>query len=72
MKLRIVGHLRLKTGFHEKEIELDKPTILRSIISFPDVTDERLVVLINDIGGSLNSIVLNQDFVKIMPVVGGG
>ncbi len=72
MKLIIVSHLRNKAGFYEKEIEIDKPTTVRDLISFDDVKDERLIVLINDKGAKMDAPVKNDDIVKILPVVGGG
>ncbi|MCY3410216.1 MAG: MoaD/ThiS family protein [Candidatus Heimdallarchaeota archaeon] len=72
VKLKIIGHLKLKTGFDIKNIKLDKPTVLRDIISFADVKDERLVILINEKGGKMDSIITDDDEVKIFPVVGGG
>ncbi len=72
MKLIIVSHLRNKAGFHEKEIEIDKSTTVRDLISFDDVKDERLIVLINDKGAKMDAPVKNDDIVKILPVVGGG
>lgn len=72
MIIRLVGYLKEIGGFHEKEFHLTKAVPLKDIISFPNLRNERFVVLINEKGASLDSFVENDDEIKILPVVGGG
>lgn len=59
-------------GFYQKEISLETPTILRELVNFPNVPDEMIIVLINEKGGKMDSLISNRDEVKILPMVGGG
>lgn len=70
--IRLVGYLRTDAGFVEKEIPIDGDIILRELIDFPQYGDHRVVVLINEKGGSLDAKIKDSDVVKILPVIGGG
>lgn len=70
--IKCVSYLKNVAGFHEKSITLTEPTKLNEIVSFPEFDEDRIVVLINEKGGKMNSLIENGDYVKILPVTGGG
>lgn len=70
--IKLVGYLRKIGGFDVKQIRLTQPTPLNDLIVFPNFPNERLVILINEKGGKLHSLINDTDEVKILPVVGGG
>ena len=48
------------------------PTPLKELINL-DISHERIVVIINETqGGTMDSIIKNDDYVMLSPVFGGG
>ena len=70
--IKLVGYLKKIGGFEYKEVDLSEPTQLRELVTFSNFPENRLVILINEKGGKMNSLIQNTDEVKILPVVGGG
>ncbi|MCE7733677.1 MAG: MoaD/ThiS family protein [Candidatus Heimdallarchaeota archaeon] len=67
-----MSSLKRIVGFDLKEIEISKPTPLREIIDL-NLPDERIVVIINETqGGTMDSIINNDDYVMLSPLFGGG
>jgi hypothetical protein len=72
VKIKLISSLKKIAGFNLKEIEISKPTVLREIITF-DLPDDSIVVIINETqGGTMDSIVKNDDYVLLSPLHGGG
>ncbi len=69
--IRLVSYLEKMAGFREKEIKIEEPTRVRDLIAF-DLPDERLMVVVDDIGGDLDTVVDNESRVVISPIFGGG
>ncbi len=69
--IRLVSYLEKMAGFREKEIKIEEPTRVRDLIAF-DLPDERLMVVVDDIGGDLDTVVDNDSRVVISPIFGGG
>ncbi|MHA2253662.1 MAG: MoaD/ThiS family protein [Candidatus Kariarchaeaceae archaeon] len=70
--IRIVSYLKEITGYEEKTIKIDTSIQIRELVSFPDIPDNRLVVLVNERGAKMDSYVQDDDKIVILPVVGGG
>ena len=74
VRVKLIGWLVDKAGFKEKEILL-KGKKKRVIDLVPEAamdSPDRIVVLVNHKGASLDTLVGDDDYVAIMPVVGGG
>lgn len=72
VKIKLIGGLKRKLGFDEKEFSIDQPTPLRDLLDL-SLDDDRLVILINETsGGKLDTIIKNEDYIMISPVFGGG
>jgi sulfur carrier protein ThiS len=70
--IRLVGYLKQMGGFKEKDFHIENPTTVRDLVSFPDYPDERIIVLINEKGATLDTMLDNSDQVKILPIASGG
>ena len=70
--IRIVSYLKDISGYEEKSFKIDRSTQIRELVSFPNIPDNRLVVLVNEKGARMDSLVKDDDKVVILPVVGGG
>jgi sulfur carrier protein ThiS len=70
--IRLVGYLKQMAGFRQRDFQITKPTTVRDLVSFKNYPDERIIVLINEIGATLDSELKESDFVKILPVASGG
>ena len=67
-----MSSLKRIAGFDIKEIEISSPTPLREIINL-NLPDERIVVIINETqGGTMDSLIKNEDYVMLSPLFGGG
>jgi molybdopterin converting factor small subunit len=69
--LRFVGLVAELAGAKELGVRLDGPKPLREILEFR-LPEERTIVLINQEGGTLDSLVHDGDTVTLLPVVSGG
>ncbi|MDH5402534.1 MAG: MoaD/ThiS family protein [Candidatus Heimdallarchaeota archaeon] len=70
--VRLIGYFSSIAGYSEKEFIIDQPIKVRDIVNFPNIPEERIIVLINEKGANLDSIINSTDYVKIFPVIGGG
>ncbi|MHA2170323.1 MAG: MoaD/ThiS family protein [Candidatus Kariarchaeaceae archaeon] len=70
--IRIVSYLKEITGYEERTIKIDNSIQIRELVSFPNIPDNRLVVLVNEKGAKMDNFVKDDDRVVILPVVGGG
>ena len=70
-ELKFLGYLAEVVGARTKNLVLDKPTSLRSILpsSFPE---ENVIVLIDKKVGSFDSLIEDGNSIVIMPVLSGG
>ncbi len=67
-----MSSLKRIAGFDIKEIKISKPTPLRELIDL-NLPDERIVVIINETqGGTMDSLLKNDDYVMLSPLFGGG
>ena len=67
-----MSSLKRIAGFDVKDIEISRPTPLRDLIDL-NLPDERIVVIINETqGGTMDSIIQNDDYVMLSPLFGGG
>ena len=69
--LRFVGFIAELAGARQMEVRLERPTPLRDILEIR-LPEERTIVLINQEGGTLDSLVHDEDTVTVLPVVSGG
>ncbi|MHA2250996.1 MAG: MoaD/ThiS family protein [Candidatus Kariarchaeaceae archaeon] len=72
ISIRAVSYLKKVVGFSEKKFDPDKPTPVRELVDLTSLPDERIIVIINDKGGQLDTEVHKDDTVVLLPVVGGG
>jgi sulfur carrier protein ThiS len=72
VKIRLISYLSNIAGYKEKMIKLDEPTKIRELISFPTLPEDRIIILVNERGAKLDTIVRDSDEIKVLPVVGGG
>ena len=67
-----MSSLKRIAGFDVKDIEISRPTPRRDLIDL-NLPDERIVVIINETqGGTMDSIIQNDDYVMLSPLFGGG
>ena len=71
VRIKLVSYLSTMMKWREKEMNITKPTRVGDLISIP-LPEDRIIILINEKGGNYDSLVSNDDEVKIFPVVGGG
>ena len=75
VRIKTLGVIRDLLGFKEKEIIINKPCPLREIINVEKLSviePERIIVLVNHQYANFDTIVKNEDYVAVMPVIGGG
>ena len=72
VKIRLISYLSSIAGYREKQIELREPTKIRELISFPTLPEDRIIILVNERGAKLDTLVMDDDEIKVLPVVGGG
>lgn len=72
LRIRLVSTLKQVFEWTEKEFNLDQPTPIRELVDVSKFPEDRIIVLINEKGGKLDSLVSNTDEVKLLPVAGGG
>ena len=70
-ELRFFGYLSDLVGTRMKELTLDRPVTLRSLVppAFPETS---IIILINQKSGNLDSEITDRDSVVFMPVLSGG
>jgi hypothetical protein len=70
-ELKFLGYLAEVVGARTKNLVLDKPTPLRTILpsSFPE---ENVIILIDKKVGSFDSFIENGNSIVIMPMLSGG
>ncbi len=72
VKIKAVSYLAEMFGFQEKEIKLEKPTAVKELIPKIDLSTEHIIVVVNHKSASLETLVKDDDYVQILPVVDGG
>ena len=74
VKIRLLGWIADREGYREKEISLGgKKAKIRELVPSVEIEPpDRIVVLVNHKGASLDTEVSDDDYVAVMPVVGGG
>ena len=72
VKIKYIGYLAELAGKREEEIKLDKPTKIRELIDLQRVKLEELIILVNGLPGSLDSVVSGEDEISVLPVISGG
>jgi len=70
-ELRFIGLVAEMIGAREMDVPLDRPRRLRDILPTP-LPEERIIVLIDQRGGSLDSLIEDRHRVMILPLVSGG
>ena len=70
-ELKLFGYLADIVGTRAKEVSLEKPTALRKILPSP-FPDTNIIILINEKVGTLDSLIMDEDSVVLMPVLSGG
>ena len=72
VRIKLISSLKRIAGFEIKDFEIHRPTPLKEIIKF-EIPDEHIFVVINETeGGTMESIIKNDDYVLLSPVFGGG
>ena len=74
VNFRLVGPFVKIAGFREKEIVIDSPRALKTfdfVKKFEPLND-RLIILVNGESATIETVISNEDSVKMLPVVGGG
>lgn len=72
MKLKLFGSIADFAGFKEKEIKLERPTKIRDIIYIDQISEDRIIIQVNYKPATFDTVVKNDDYVTIMPVISGG
>ncbi|MCD6484952.1 MAG: MoaD/ThiS family protein [Candidatus Odinarchaeota archaeon] len=75
VRIKALGVMRDLLGFKEKEIIIDKPRPLREIIDVEKLSalePERIIILVNHQYANFDTAIKNEDYVAILPVIGGG
>ncbi|MEM0264758.1 MAG: hypothetical protein QXP13_02050 [Candidatus Methanomethylicia archaeon] len=72
IKLIAIGFLTKYISGGVIEFKLDSPKKLKDIINIPSDIQNKIIILINNVAGSLDSIVDDDDTVALMPIIGGG
>ncbi len=73
VKIRALGRIAEKLGFREREIHLNKPVkIIDFLPLLNEISDEHLIILVNNEPADKNTIIKNEDKIVLMPVVSGG
>ena len=70
-EIRFFGYLCDLAGTRIKELTLDRPVTLRSLVP-PAFPETNIIILINQKAGSLDSEITDKDSVVFMPVLSGG
>lgn len=70
-ELKFFGYLSNIVGIREKEVNLEKPILLREMLPSP-FPEANIIILINERVGHLDSLIQNEDKVSIMPILSGG
>ncbi len=70
-ELRFFGYLSDLAGTRVKELALDRPVTLRSLVP-PGFPETNIIILINQRPGSLDREITDKDSVVFMPVLSGG
>ncbi len=70
-EIRFFGYLSDLVGARIKELSLDRPVMLRSLVP-PAFSETNIIILINQRPGSLDSEITDKDSVVFMPVLSGG
>jgi len=70
-ELKFFGYLADIVGARAKEMSLEKPVALREVLpsGFPE---KNIIILVNQKGGSLDSLIKDEDSVVLMPILSGG
>jgi len=71
VKVKYIGYLAELVGIREEEIKVEKPVRVREILRIKSDLEE-LIILVNGLPGSLNSLVDRDDVVSVLPVISGG
>ncbi len=69
--LKLIGLLAELAQTSEVCVQLAKPMKLRNLLP-NTLPEDRMVVLVNQEGGTLDSVVNDEDKVLILPVISGG
>lgn len=72
VKIIAIGFLTKYTGGGVIEVRLNSPKKLREIIDIPRDIQNKIIILINNVSGDLDSIVDDDDTIALMPIIGGG
>ncbi|MGQ4834366.1 MAG: MoaD/ThiS family protein [Candidatus Asgardarchaeia archaeon] len=73
VKIKILGYPAEAAGFKEKELRIYQKVKIRDLVKFhKKVSEERIIVLVNHNPATLDTEVSDDDFILILPVVGGG
>jgi molybdopterin converting factor small subunit len=70
-KLKFFGYLADIAGTRAKEMNLERPVVLREVLP-PSFPEKNIIILINQKAGDLDSLIRNEDHVALMPILSGG
>jgi molybdopterin converting factor small subunit len=71
VEIKFIGFIAEKMGTREMKVSLKRPLKLKDIVEV-ELSKDRVIVLINQNRGTLDSLIKNDDKIIIMPVVSGG
>lgn len=72
IKLIAIGFLTKYIGGGVIEFKLGSPKKLKDVINLPSDIQDKIIILINNVAGNLDSMVDDDDTVALMPIIGGG
>lgn len=71
VKIKLLGYVAGLAGFKKKEIQINKRVKVKDLLGVK-MSEEKIIVLVNGISGSLETDLSNSDEVVVLPIVGGG
>lgn len=71
VKIKLLGYVAGLAGFKKKEIQINKKVKVKDLLGVK-MSEEKIIVLVNGISGSLETDLSNSDEVVVLPIVGGG
>jgi len=75
-KIKLIGYIAEIFGYREKTVKIEKPIKLKELFQFPHILEnmnqKRMIILVNGVPGTPDSIIKDKDEITIMQIVGGG
>ena len=72
MKMKFLGWIAALAGRREIEVKVGKPVRLKELLPFSLQGKDNIIVIVNNKPGSAETIVEDDDYVALMPIISGG